>query len=227
MGCRIQQLNPSVRLRHLSHAPSATALAIHWDGITWRSQLAGFTGANAGPLWSDFMVSSTDVWAVGQDQAGANGVFWHWTGIAGLGGGWNTESSPQPEAPGTPLYSVFMVSSTEGWAVGAGGMILHYFGGAWNTFTSPVSTPLRSVFMISPTEGWAVGDGGIIIHYSGGIWSGPVSPGTTSNNLFSVFMVSSTEGWAFGGEGVNPPLLGWSLDASFLKPSSYIPCIIA
>jgi photosystem II stability/assembly factor-like uncharacterized protein len=194
-----------------------TAVAIHWDGITWRSQLSGLTGSNAGQLWSDFMVSSTDVWAVGQDSAGANGIFWHWTGTAGLGGGWNT---PQGPATGTPLYSVFMVSSTEGWAVGAAGAIYHYFGGVWNTFTSPVKTPLRSVFMISPTEGWAVGDGGIIIHYSSGIWSGPVSPGTTSNNLFSVFMVSSTEDWAFGAKG---SILHYSGGAWTLLPSNLVP----
>ncbi|MGP8068746.1 MAG: Loki-CTERM sorting domain-containing protein [Candidatus Bathyarchaeia archaeon] len=210
-----------------------TALAIHWDGTTWRSQLAGLSGVNAGQLWSDFMVSSTNVWAVGQDQAGANGIFWHWTGTAGLGGGWNMPQAAVPcptlVAKGNcGIYSVFMVSSTEGWAVGAGGMILHYFGVAWNTFTSPIPCTatscisLRSVFMISPTEGWAVGDGGIIIHYSGGIWSGPVSPGTTSNNLFSVFMVSSTEGWAFGAKGSILHYSGgaWTLLSSNLVPTS-------
>jgi photosystem II stability/assembly factor-like uncharacterized protein len=113
-----------------------------------------------------------------------------------------------------------MVSSTEGWAVGENGTIFHYFGGAWNSFTSPVKTALRSVFMVSPTEGWAVGDGGIIIHYSTGIWSGPVSPGTTSNNLFSVFMVSSTEGWAFGAKG---SILHYSGGTWTLLPSNLVP----
>ena len=199
-----------------------SSVAIHWDGITWRSQLSGLTGTEAGPLWSDFMVSSTDVWAVGQDQGPCpcHGVFWHWTGTAGLGGGWNMPQAPTTTT--TPLYSVFMVSPTEGWAVGAAGAIFHYFGGEWNAFTSPVSTALRSVYMISPTEGWAVGDGGVIIHYSSGTWSGPVSPGTTSNNLFSVFMVSSTEGWAFGSQGSILHYTGgsWSLLSSNLVPTS-------
>lgn len=197
------------------------SLALHWDGITWRTQVAGLSGINAGPLWAAFMAGSTDVWAVGQDQAGVNGVFWHWTGVPGLGGGWNT---PQGPALGTPLYSVFMVSPTEGWAVGAYGAIFHYFGGSWNSFTSPVSGPpgtsLRSVFMISPTEGWAVGDGGIIIHYSSGTWSGPVSPGTTSNNLFSIFMTSSTEGWAFGAHGT---ILHYSGGSWTALPSNLVP----
>ena len=202
--------------------PNATAL--HWDGITWRVQISGLSGPQAGPLWSSFMVSPTDVWAVGQNETfgphsggHAGGTFWHWTGVAGLGGGWNT---PQATVNSGPLYSVFMVSSTEGWAGGANGTIYHYFGGTWNTFTSPVSTALRSVFMISPTEGWAVGDGGVIIHYSSGTWSGPVSPGTTSNNLFSVFMVSSTEGWSFGAEGT---ILHYSGGTWTALPSNSVP----
>lgn len=207
--------------------PNPSALALHWDGVTWRSQVAGFgSGANpnAGPLWSAFMVSSTDVWAVGQNQAGTAGVFWHWTGVPGLGGGWNMPQAPVScagvVAPYCSIFSVFMVSPTEGWAVGAGGLIYHYFGGSWNSFTSPVTTALRSVFMISPTEGWATGDGGIIIHYSAGTWSGPVSPGTTSSNLFSIFMTSSTDGWAFGAKGT---ILHYSGGTWTALPSNLVP----
>ena len=189
-------------------------------------QNAGLSGVNAGQLWSAFMVSSTDVWAVGQTQSGAPGcsagcgVFWHWTGVPGLGGGWNT---PQAPIPGVIFYSIFMVSSTEGWAVGSGGAIYHYFGGTWTPFTSPVTSSLstlRSLYMLSPTEGWSVGDNGVIIHYSAGNWAGPVSPGTTSNNLLSIYMVSSTEGWAFGRSG---SILHYSGGAWSATPSNLIP----
>ena len=210
-------------------------VALHWDGVTWSAQLNGLAGPNAGPLLSVFMVSPTDVWAVGSNPAGNGGTFWHWTGIAGLGGGWTYQG-----AAAAPLYSVFMVSPTEGWAVGGGplpagppvvagvgGVIYHYFGGTWTAVPSPLAPPaladatLRSVFMLSPTEGWAVGDDGtnqpncppatpavwvscgvgIILHYTGGTWTGPVSPGSAPNALRSVFMVSSTEGWAVGDLG--------------------------
>jgi photosystem II stability/assembly factor-like uncharacterized protein len=195
--------------------PNATAL--HWDGVAWRVQTAGLSGSNAGPLWSASMVSSTDVWAVGQTSTGG-GTFWHWTGVPGLGGGWNLV---QPSVSNVP-YSVFMVSATEGWAVGSGGAIYHYTAGSWTSFTSPVSTPLRSVFMISPTEGWAVGDGGIILHFTSGIWTGPVSPGTTTNNLFSVVMISSTDGWAAGAAGAILHYSGgsWTLIPPNLVPTS-------
>ena len=179
------------------------SVAIHWDGVSWSVQRAGLVGANAGCLQSVFMVSPTDIWAVGSNAAGNLGVFWHWTGVPGLGGGWNEPQSPVS----TVFNSVFMVSPTEGWAVGncvttgcPGGAsnIYHYFGGSWTAFPTPVTTKLHSIFMTSPTDGWAVGDGGTILHYTTGIWTGPVSPGTTSDGLLSVFMVSGTEGWAVG-----------------------------
>jgi len=175
---------------------TADAVAIHWDGVTWSPQLAGLTGPYAGPLYSVFMLGSSDVWAVGEDTGGTVGTVWHWTGVAGLGGGWSLVQTV-PEV----LYSVYMVNATEGWAVGASGSIFHYFAGGWTPFASPINTQLNSVFMLSPTEGWAVGNNGMILHYVAGTWSGPVSPGTTSSTLFSIFLMSSTEGWAVGGSG--------------------------
>ena len=168
------------------------------------------------------MVGPTDVWAVGSDLTGVNGVFWHWTGVPGLGGGWSFQAG----APGTPLFSVFMVSSTEGWAVGSGAVIYHYFGGSWTIFSTPLPTSvtLDSIFMISPTEGWAVGTAGSIIHYMAGSWTGPVSPGTTSNTLRSVFMVSSTEGWAVGDTGTIVHFSGGSWTA---LPINLIPTLPA
>jgi hypothetical protein len=180
------------------------ATAIHWDGVTWRVQVAGLSGPDAGVLASVYMVSSTDVWAVGRGMGRAVGVgvFWHWTGAPGLGGAWNLVQTVSHT-----LNSVFMVSSTEGWAVGDAGSIYHYFGGTWTAFSTPVTGPvcpnvpcaLNAVFMLSPTDGWTVGTNGLILHYTSGTWSGPVSPGATANVLLSVFMVSSGEGWAVGG----------------------------
>lgn len=195
------------------------SVALHWDGFTWRAETAGLSGPNAGPLWAAFMVSPTDIWAVGQDESGTHGTFWHWTGVPGLGGGWNM---PQAPVLGTFFYGVFMVSATEGWAVGSGGAIFHYFGGVWTAFSSPITAPigLRSLYMLSPTEGWAVGDGGRIAHYAAGTWTGPVSPGTTFNNLFSVYMISSTEGWAFGAAGT---ILHYSGGSWTALPSNLVP----
>ena len=79
-------------------------------------------------------------------------------------GSWSTVSSPTTN----DLYSVFMVSASDGWAVGSWGTILHYTGGSWSLYaTSPTTDHLYSVFMVSASDGWAVGDYGTILHYSG------------------------------------------------------------
>ena len=193
------------------------ATAIHWDGVTWRVQVAGLSGPNAGPLNSVFMVSSTDAWAVGANKADTAGAIWHWNGVSGLGGGWSLVATP-PQV----LLGVFMVGSTEGWAVGNGGAIFHYFGGGWTQLSSPVGTRLNSVFMLSATDGWAVGASGTILHYSSGTWSGPVSPGTTTNDLLSISMASSTDGWAVGNRGSTLHYSGgsWTALPTNLVPTS-------
>ncbi len=168
-----------------------TALALFWSGFSWYSIMTGLSSPDAKKLAAVSAVSSTDAWAADS----MSGAFWHWSGTAGLGGGWNEVSSA---AAG--LNSIFMTSSSEGWAVGSGGIIYHYTGGGWTLFTT-VGTTLNSVFMLNQNDGWAVGNGGLIFHYSSGTWSGPISPGPTGQNLKSVFMLSSLEGWAVGASG--------------------------
>ena len=116
-------------------------------------------------------------------------------GLLGLGGGWNSVST----ATGG-LNSIFMSSSTDGWTVGAGGIIYHFTGGGW-TLYSKVGTTLNSVFMLNQNEGWAVGNSGVIYHYVSGSWSGPISPAPSSNDLRSVFMLTPSEGWIVGSGG--------------------------
>jgi PKD repeat protein/RNA polymerase subunit RPABC4/transcription elongation factor Spt4 len=95
-----------------------------------------------------------------------------------------------------------MVSTTEGWAVGSGGIILKLSGGTWSVIpSSPVTTNLLSVSMVSSGEGWAVGASGVILRCTGGSWSNYTSSPVT-NYLYSVSMTSPTDGWAVGASGV-------------------------
>jgi len=179
------------------------ATALYWGGASWFTINTGLSGSGAQRLSSVFENSPTDAWAVDA----VSGAFWHWSGSAGLGGGWVNVGTA---AAG--LNSVFMTSTTDGWAVGAGGIIYRYQGGSWSEYTS-VGQTLNSVFMINPNEGWAVGVGGTMFHYSSGLWSGPMSPAPTNQNLNSVFMLSSSEGWAVGAGGTVLHYLNgvWSL----------------
>ena len=133
------------------------------------------------------MLSLTDGWAVGSE-----GTILHYDGTS-----WSEVSSPTSN----DLYSVSMVSPTDGWTVGGTleqSTILHYDGTFWSKVSSPTSNQLLSVTMLSPIDGWAVGWGNLF-HYDGTSWSEVSSP--TSESLYSVSMVSSTDGWAVGGGG--------------------------
>ena len=181
--------NPSPSAGFTVGASSGTAVALYWGGVSWVPITNGLSGAQK--LSSVFELSSTNAWAVD----GVTGAFWHWSGQAGLGGGWNMVGS----ASGG-LNSVFMTSPTDGWAVGSGGVIYKYSGGGWTLYTSVAQT-LNSVFFVNQNEGWAVGAGGSLYHYVSGTWTGPISPAPTAQNLNSVFMTDPTDGWAVGTGG--------------------------
>lgn len=78
---------------------------------------------------------------------------------ANAAGSWQIVTSPTTKE----LYSLFMISSSEGWAVGLNGVILHYSGGSWSLYTSPTTNNLYSVHMLSSFDGWATGT---ILQYS-------------------------------------------------------------
>jgi hypothetical protein len=146
------------------------AVFLHYDGQRW-SKIDPHM-ANAW-LASMAFVSPDEGWAVGtlpNNQWGSayevGGLILHY-----INGVWQ-----QQELFKNPLsqslfsfYSVAMVSSNEGWAVGDEGVILHYHNGAWGEFQNPTGQTLYSVVMVSPDEGWAVGDG-VMLHYQAGSW---------------------------------------------------------
>jgi len=69
-------------------------------------------------------------------------------------GTWQCWGPGVPDPCYTSLYSVSMISATDGWAVGNGGTILRWDGITWSTFsTSPVNSwALLSVAMAEPGE---------------------------------------------------------------------------
>jgi photosystem II stability/assembly factor-like uncharacterized protein len=164
----------------------------HWSGTVglgggWNE----ISSASAG-LYSVFLDSATDGWAVG-----VGGIIYHYSG-----GGWTSYSTV-----GTTLNSVFMVNQNEGWAVGNDGVIFHYSGGTWNgpSSPSPTNQKLNGVFFVSQTEGWAVGASGTILHYLNGAWSVVSNQFGTSQDLNAVSFMDG-DGWAVGDFGTIIPL---------------------
>ena len=71
-------------------------------------------------------------------------------------------SNPLPQ--GNTLISVWGTASTDVWAVGASGTILHWDGSAWSGFPSGTTNVLYGVWGSASTDVWAVGQAGTILH---------------------------------------------------------------
>jgi len=99
----------------------------------------------------------------------------------------------------TDLYGVWGSSSSDVFAMGYGGTILHYNGSVWGSMTSGITTDLYGVWGSSRSDVFAAGYGGITRHYNGSAW-GPMTSGTT-NQLLGVWGSSPSDVFAVGNWG--------------------------
>ena len=181
-------------------AGAVPPVTIRWNGGPAWTDVSPAGVANNVDLEGVFTISPTLALAVGGAAAAATLIKWD-------GAIWGSI------APGTTnkLFSTWWVSSTEGWAVGASGTVVHCTGAGpvCATETSGVSAQLNGVQALTSTNVWAVGDGGTIIHRDGTGWSSVAS--SVAGNLNSLYMVSATEGWAVGVDDAtsSPILLFW------------------
>jgi hypothetical protein len=141
------------------------------------------------------VVSSSNVWAVGNNNATLSGAIVHWNGTT-----WK-------QVPGSTGYwtGVAATSPTNAWAVGEGSTpIVHWNGTTWTPVSSPSgSDPLNAVTATSATNAWAVGSPGsspLILHWNGKRWTQVPSPG--GNGLAAVTAISATNAWAVGCTGL-------------------------
>lgn len=68
------------------------------------------------------------------------------------------------------LRAVWGSSSTDVFAVGSNGTILHYDGNAWSQMNSGTTRSLYGIWGSSSTDVFAVGGNGTILHYDGNAW---------------------------------------------------------
>jgi len=81
-----------------------------------------------------------------------------------VGGGWCWDNPP---SWGGVLRAAWLASADEGWAVGDGGMILHWQNGVWRQVTSPTTATLNAVWGNSSDCVWVAGDGGVAARWDG------------------------------------------------------------
>ncbi len=171
-------------------AGGASAVAARWNGSRWRGTPTGQIVGAVG-LHGVAVLGKRNVWAVGQEQVGSTLVaaIAHWDGSA-----WQSVTTPPLEDVGelTALSAVTAESATTLWAVGSGGVCLHFDGTQWSQVAVPTVNGIRPEFQAvestSPNDSWAVGylltAGGqrnpVALHWDGKTWQVATTPRDTA-----------------------------------------------
>ena len=98
------------------------------------------------------------------------------------------------------FWSVWGASTSDVFAVGRNGTIIHYDGARWNAMTSGVTGHLRSVWGSSSSNVFAVGIKGTILHFDGASWTKMSSPST--DWLYGVWGTAASDVWAVGDQRI-------------------------
>jgi photosystem II stability/assembly factor-like uncharacterized protein len=105
----------------------------------------------------------------------------------------------------TDLFGVSCIGNVTGWAVGAGGAVLHTADGGdtWMVQQSGTTQALRGVRFADDQVGWAVGDGGTIVFTrdGGAHWQAQAS-GTSATLHAVAVMGDELHAWAAGDHGI-------------------------
>jgi photosystem II stability/assembly factor-like uncharacterized protein len=161
------------------------ALALHYDGSTWRASDLG-TDAT---MWWVAPASPTQVWMVGE------------RGSVFLGPPFSTVSVPTMAT----LYGVWS-SGGETWIVGGepdlSGVVLHNDGSGWRDRTPAGTTSaFFKVWGSSKGDVFICGQGGVMLHWDGATLA-PQPTGLGRNMpLFTVAGRAANDVWAVGGLG--------------------------
>lgn len=128
---------------------------------------------------------------------------------------WESFTSPVTNG----LNVISMVSPSEGWIAGDGGVILHWNGTSWTIQNNGTQGSLRALSMVSSTNGWAGGITNTLLHYNGTTWSPVTLPNNSS--IWSIGMLSASDGWLFGQDpsSLNPVPYRWN-GSQWIKQTS-------
>ncbi len=101
--------------------------------------------------------------------------------------------------PSADYVDVWGTSSSDVFAVGYDGTIVHYNGETWSPMTSGTTARLYGVWGTSSTDVYVVGHDGTILHHDGETWNSMTSG--TSSALLAVWGTSMSEVYAVGANG--------------------------
>lgn len=176
---------------------------LRFGGTLWETVDVG--AGTYDELRGVFGFAPSDVWIV----AGGWSGFWHWDGVSftrtysgsadlrdvhgrdGLlvavgsygalrhleNGVWVPKFGPNTTAD---LEAVHVVSATEAYAVGQGGVAWRWDGVAWTAMVTPTTRALREVYALGSQNVYAVGDAATRLHFDGNAWTDQTVTGETS-----------------------------------------------
>ncbi len=200
------------------NAGTTRATLLHWDGVNWTDANTSPTPlpANANQhLMGISMLSYADGWAVGNTGGGGGGScttnlarIVNWNGTA-----WSCNAtSPSNQN----LNFVSMFSATDGWAVGAGGSMVQWVGGAWserNAAQNYTAQELHSVSVLAANEVWMTGrdenqngkscgrNTALILRYTGALPPSCPNTGAPAIRFRAIFMLDGPDAGAAPDDG--------------------------
>lgn len=114
---------------------------------------------------------------------------------------------PQPQ--GETLRAVWSAAPNDVWAVGDGGVVLHYDGANYRGENIDTTQDLLAIHGSAANDVWAVGKGSKLLHYDGEHWNVQdlgslidASGGAGTGVLYGVFAAAPDAVWAVGHTGV-------------------------
>lgn len=96
------------------------------------------------------------------------------------------------------LNGVFSIDENNAYAVGNGGLVLHFDGTNWTSIDAGISEDLFDLYFVNENMGWVAGDGGSIFMYDGTTWTDQ-SPEADAFN--AIYMIDENMGYATGADG--------------------------
>ena len=165
------QASPGGIIPHTVPNPATQTLVEHWNGRVWRTVSSPSPATATNSLNAVAAVSSTDIWAVGQQAPAGETpdqtLVERWNGQV-----WSVVQSPNAGASGGVLKGVAVINKDNVWAVGVSAafqsslsfrtLVAHWNGRSWKIDPSPnvgqSGSILFAVASIPRTEKlWAVG----------------------------------------------------------------------
>src|SRR5687767_3963638 len=157
----------------------------HWDGVAWTVQHV--IPVNGGEPNRLDAVDANDVWVSGRGKIYRRQNQGAWT---------INYAIPGPNQ--FNMFAIQMLSSTDGWAVGQLGTMLHYNGTTWTALSpSPAPQTLYDCFFVSPSFGLASGFTAetYILRYDGTQWTRQPDVPVQIDRMY---LLSETDGWGVG-----------------------------